>query len=396
MAESRWYESYMTPGEKILWQGEPASDAPRFTKEDAKSLLFLPFLGMGAFMLHAIFTSEPPELVLWSFGAIIVIWVLGVLFSTLAPLLYRQWMQKDMAYAVTDRRILRYRRGTVDALDVAHLPKGRVLPTKDGCGTITFSMEKMTAVHASPGGFHVSMHMPQEWLTGLLHTSLASLNSFDLYHIAEAERVLALIRSVDPSLPDVQPLPEEPLLPLDDGEALLWQGRPEKPPFGFDYDWLNILPALFMLGIGSSAVGGMTYTALQTGEFLLSFLLLFCIPIIAGLYLLVGRSLLQRRQMRRTVIVITDRRIRLAVGGRVKTLVPGATPRMGLFQGRTSHPGCGTVLLGDLWAAAQAYRPTSTRNQRSLASHPGFQLMFIPDAARAMDAINALRKNITP
>ena len=47
----RWYEPYMTPGEKLHWQGQVAENAPTFCKEDAKSLLFLPFLGMGVFML---------------------------------------------------------------------------------------------------------------------------------------------------------------------------------------------------------------------------------------------------------------------------------------------------------------------------------------------------------
>lgn len=78
-----------------------------------------------------------------------------------------------------------------------------------------------------------------------------------------------------------------------------------------------------------------------------------------------------------------------------KALIPGATLRMGLCQGRTSHPGCGTILLGDLWATAQAYRPTSTRTPRVFSRYPGDQLMFIPDAARAMDAVNVLRRNLS-
>ncbi|MBR3765511.1 MAG: hypothetical protein IKK57_13295 [Clostridia bacterium] len=392
MPDPRWYEPWITPGEKILWQGEPAPDAPRFTKEDAKSLLFLPFLGAGVFMLYNIARSDPPEWVLWSFGGIIGIWLLGVLFSTLAPLLYRLWLTPGMAYAVTDRRILRYRRGTVDALDVIHLPRGRVIPTKDGCGTITFAMDKTTAVHVSPGGFQLYTHLPQDWLTALLRTSLASLDSFELYHIPEAEHVLALIRGVEPSIPDMQPLSDAPLLPLDPGEKLLWQGRPERPPLGFDYDWLNILPALFVLGVGLIAVGALTFLPRQTTDSPLIIQIIFSFPIFVGLYMLLGRTVLQRISMRRTVIVITDRRILRSIGGKVETFIPGETQRMGLFQGRD---GSGTILLGDLWATIQAYRPIGTKNARSLSSYPGFQLRFIPDAARAMDAINALRRNIT-
>nr|MBR4279940.1 hypothetical protein [Clostridia bacterium] len=383
MTDRYWYEPYMTDGEKLLWQGKPAENAPTFCKEDAKSLLFLPFLGMGGFMLYTIASSGAPGSLLMGFGAVIGVWVLGVLLSSLGPTLYRLWLQGDMAYAVTDRRILRYRRGTVDALDVAHLPKGRVLPTKDGCGTVTFAMEKTTAVRVTTGSIHFSMSMPQDWLSGMLRTSMASLDGFELFHIPEAEQVLALIRSIEPSIPDVPPLTEAPLLPLEPGEVLLWQGKPETPPIGFDYDWLNIMPGFFVAGIGAVGQAMLSLAAAPV-----SLRLIFVIPIVVGLFLLFGRALLQRIRMGRTTIVITDRRILRSVGGKVKELKPSETLRMGLFQGRD---GCGTVILGDVWAAAGAAR--NSRNP-SLTRFPGFQLMFIPDAAKAMDAVNALRKHI--
>ena len=389
MPETRWYEPWMTPGEQLLWEGRPAGDPPVFDKEDAKSLLFLPFLGFGGFMLYAIATSGPPAWVLGSFGAIIGVWVLGVLLSTLAPLLYRLWLLGDMAYAVTSRRILRYRRGTVDALDIGLLPKGRILPTRGGCATITFAMEQETRVHVSASGFHFSMSMPQDWLSGLLRTSLASLDSFELYHIADAEAVLALIRSAQPDVPAPQPLTDAPLLPLEAGETLLWQGKPERPPFGFDYDWLHIMPGLFALGIGLVAEVMLTFAALQSGDFLLPFQFVFAIPLAIGLYLLIGRPLLDRHEMRRTIIVITDRRIIRAVGKRITSTTVGETIRMGFFQGRD---GCATILLGDPWAISQAYRPTSTRQQRSLTTHPGYQLRFIADAPRVMDVLAHLRR----
>lgn len=392
MPASRWYEAYMTPGETLLWESRPAERPPVFQKEDAKCLLFLPFLGVGGFMLYTVASSDAPGWLMWGFCAIMGMWVLGVLLSTLAPLLYRLWLTPELAYAVTDRRILRYRRGTVDALDIAHLPQGRVLPTREGCGTITFAIERQTHVHVSGGGIRFNMSLPQDWLSGLLRTSLASLDSFDLYHIAQADRVLALIRGIEPSIPDVQPLSDAPLLPLDPGEKLLWQGRPGRPPFGFDYDWLNILPGLFALGIGLFVVGVTTFVPRQTGDSPLLIQLLFFIPIFVGLYMVAGRSLLQLINMRRTVIVVTDRRILRAVGGRVESCIPGETLRMGLFQGHSSHPGCGSVILGDVWAAAQS---RSSRNNGSLNAFPAFQLPFIPDAARCMDAINVLRKELS-
>ena len=392
MIEPRWYDPFLTPDERILWEGQPAENPPVFQKEDAKNLLFLPFLGMGGFMLYTVSTSDPPGWVLWSFGSLIGVWLLFVLLSSLAPLLYRLWLVPGLAYVVTDRRILRYRRGVVDALDVARLPKGRIIPTKDGCGTITFEMEKRPTVHVSGAGFRVTMTTPQEWLTGMLRTSLATLDSFELFHIAEAEQVLALIRSVETAIPAVRPLMETPLLPLEEGEKLLWQGRPETPPIGFDYDWLSIMPGLFLMGAGLAAVGAMTFLPRQTADSPLVLQLLFSIPIFVGLYLLIGRSLLERFQMRRTVIVITDRRILRAVGGRVKAFIPGETIRLGLFQGQ--H-GCGTVLLGDVWAAMSALTLHGHRGGFRLTSEKGFQLRYIPDAARAMDAINALRKGLT-
>lgn len=389
MINPGWHLPYMTSGERILWEGQPAEHAPVFQKEDAKSLLFLPFLGVGGFMLYTVATSDAPGWLMWGFCAIVGVWLLFVLLSTLAPLLYRLWLTPELAYAVTDRRILRYRRGVVDALDIACLPKGRVLPTREGCGTITFAIEQKTRVHAAPGGFSVEMSMPQSWLSGMLRTSLATLDSFELLHIADAEQVLALIRGIEPSIPAVQPLMETPLLPLDPGEKLLWQGRPETPPFAFDYDWLNILPGLFVLGIGLFVVSVMTFLPRQAEDSILIFQLIFSIPVLIGLYLLIGRSLLDRFNMRRTVIVITDQRIMRAVGGRVGSITPGETIRMGLFQGRD---GCGTILLGDVWAAVLA---AQGRSKRAIGSQPGFQLRNIPEAARAMDAICALRKGLT-
>lgn len=390
MPDPRWYAPWITPGETLLWEGRPAERPPLFQKEDAKCLLFLPFLGVGGFMLYTVAASDAPGWLTWGFCAIVGVWLLGMLLSMLAPLLYRLWLTPALAYAVTNRRILRYRRGTVDALDVAHLPKGRVLPTREGCGTITFAMERQNRMHVSGSGFSVSMSMPQDWLSGLLRTSMGSLDSFDLYHLAQADRVLALIRSVEVSIPQVQPLSDAPLLPLDPGEKLLWQGRPGHPPFGFDYDWLNILPGLFALGIGLFAVGVMTFLPRQTEDSPLVFQLVFSIPIFIGLYLLIGRSLLQRWQMRRTVVVVTDRRILRAVGNKVETCTPGETLRMGLFQGRE---GCGSIILGDVWAAVQS---RSSRSNGSLNAIPAFQLPFIPDATRCMDAINALRKELAP
>ena len=333
MPASRWYEAYITPGETLRWEGRPAERPPAFQKEDAKCLLFLPFLGVGGFMLYTVASSDAPGWLMWGFCAIVGVWVLGVLLSTLAPLLYRLWLMPELAYAVTNRRILRYRRGTVDALDVAHLPQGRVLPTREGCGIITFAIERQTHVHVSGGGIRFSMSLPQDWLSGLLRTSLASLDSFDLYHIAQADRVLALIRSIEPSIPDVQPLSDAPLLPLDPGEKLLWQGRPERPPFGFDYDWLNILPGLFALGIGLFVVGVTTFVPRQTGDSPLLFQLLFSIPIFVGLYMVAGRSLLQLINMRRTVIVVTDRRIPAGCGRQGGILHPRRNPPHGAFPG---------------------------------------------------------------
>lgn len=383
MPAPRWYDPYMTPGEKLLWEGRSAGHAPVFCVEEGKSLLFLPFLGMGGFMLYTLATSSAPDWILMTFMTLLGVWVLGVLLNTLAPFLYRRWIQPELAYAVTDRRILRYRRGTVDALDIAHLPAGRVLPTREGCGTITFALDQPTTVRASGGGVRVSMSMPQDWLSSMLRTSIASLNSFDMYHIAEPDSVLALIRSATPSIPDMQPLSDAPLLPLDPGEKLLWQGRPERPPFGFDYDWMSLLPGLFILGVGVIGTGILSF-----GAAWIPIQLVFCLPLACGLYLLAGRAILERIQMRRTVIVVTDRRILRAVGSKVETFFPGETVRMGLFQG---CDGCGSVILGDIWAAAAS---EEFRN-RPMNACRAFQLPFVPDAARCMDAINALRKALT-
>lgn len=387
MIPDRWAAGYLAPGERILWEGRPAVHACALKKEEGKSLLFLPPLASAVGMVVILCTCGAPWWAAAGFGTLMGFLALTILFDMTAPALYRRRVLHRTAYAITNRRILRYRGGVTDALDSRSRPAYRLIPHDDGTSTISFSTEQKTRWTLSAGGVSVQTRIPQTELTALLTASLGSLDSIELTALPDAEAAKKALSAMDTLIPPASPLPDPPLLRLEPGERLLWQGRPEKPPRGWNVNWLDFPGALWAMLIGLAGWGLMLYalvTGPDPGPALPVVLAMFGLPFAFGAYRVCLRSCILRQRMAQTAYVITDRRVLAGVRGKTRQYVLRPGDVIGMTQGRG---GCGTIVIGSIGAALQL---AGQRRKGSLCDEPGFQLLHIPQPLCAMDALHAL------
>ena len=124
------------------------------------------------------------------------------------------------------------------------------------------------------------------------------------------------------SLDDVagpEPLPAG--VDLEPGERVLWTGRPEQVPWWFGEDDVN--QSLYGL-VPLAGVSFLAILAAASGGAVAFALLVVLLVVPFGLYPVAGRVVHRRMRIRRSVYVVTDRRLIatrrvIALGGRVTT-----------------------------------------------------------------------------
>lgn len=368
--EHEWYESYLQPDEEIRWQGCPDKHELGAGAEVAKGAPMLLMLGWGGYILYMVLSdSNADHPLAWGFCGLVVVWMLIAFFIGFGKPLLAMHRLRRVEYVITSRRILRKMGRAVDALDSRSMPSPYLRKGAMHYGTITFG-----AGSADRDARYTR------------HPSLALAASFELRAIPEAAKVLQIIAGMEKNAPPVKPLSDQPLIPLEKDERVLWQGRPGR----------YSLPMTFTMNLNSDKLLGGVWATLLPAALLAALLWLrvpaevyliatpFWCVMIYGLHCLGLFSLRIHRQMDDEEYVITDRRVLRRIKRKITEHTVTREDTIFLAQGRE---GCGTVVIGNV---KEAHRKAARSRNYSLANAQGFQLRAIPDPARAMDALSAL------
>lgn len=320
MENRSWYTPYLLPGEVIRWQGRPAMHFPHSMIDGVAALALF-----GMVLLHLCLTQmegdEPPEAIVLTIGVMALV-DLGALYLGGSTFLLRPWLIRHTEYAVTDRRILRRRGGTVDSMLLAGMPEPRLERHEDGRATIRFAPE-------------IPPFPPE-------HTRRATADSrlhFHLDHIDDADEVLALLRS----LRDSQEAPALPapdlsysLLPVDRDENVLWQGRPKMR-------LTDVLPpVIVMAGVLWTGLAVWTRCALQATGHLEQWWLLPEAMLQVGTFLLIERGIRMAWRCAHGAYVVTDRRVICQWGKKTDSMPLANCPNVFLAEDRR---GLGTLVI---------------------------------------------------
>lgn len=377
MTDLHWHLPYMTSGERVLWQTEPEKRRLSFRWIAAGAIALMTALTIPAGMLLCdVFVrhGSPPALsVIASVLAALWLWLL--MGQGLYPLLLRQVGRRHPEFVVTDRRILRNRGGMVDAVLLHQLPEATLTPEADGTATLTFWPNVAHNPERDSG-----------------RANLGSLLGFSIPHIQQADRLQAIMQDARVKHERATPLAEAPLIPLEPGETLLWQGQPARrrslqQRLSGRYIATESGSWAIGLWIMLMVAGFMTMVILEVGwqrDMWPMYLLLSGVMAV-GIALTLAPLRRGRRQTRQTDYVLTDRRVLRRIDGFVSELrLDLPTPLMiYLAHGRG---GCATLMLATLPTIHGG--KTITLSDAS-APMEGFQLRDIPDAARVADLIAA-------
>lgn len=369
MTNPDWHEPYIAPDERVLWRGNPH---PAWHAEPMDAVVLPACVALLAGLILAAFRL-PPDVQDYrarvAYTAVAIL-ALPAVYLLLTTFLHRTWLLRHTEYIVTDRRILRCQRGVVDVMLRQGLPAPELTDQHASRGTIRFGLPRCL--------------IPPEHT---LDQPAFLPGSFCLHQIGDAAQVMALL--TDPPSPPPTPdaLSETPLLPLREGEDLLWQGEAgvHSPgaPMGslrrFLLVWLMLLAAL----------GSMVMRAAGDDRLMP----LMILPALLAMLLLLGRPLMERL-LPRPVLVVTRDRILLRRFLRVRELDASACGILCLHGGRD---GRGTLLLGRILPdrISPALQALDGRRRygdlRMMKLQP---VRCLPGAAQAMDAIRCLPDNV--
>ncbi len=376
-SEHEWFAPYMQPDETVLWRGRPDKHEALAWGELAKGSPMLLMLIWGGYMLYLVLFNNNgmPSAVEYVATGLILLWMgFAAYIGFIGPL--RHLLQvRNAEYVITSRRILRKIGKVADGLDGALLPPRNLKRGAMHYGDIEFGywpVPQTSRISRKP--------------------SLAVAASFRLMAIPHAEDVMRILHGMDASRP-AKPLSDKTDFPLEEGEQLLWQGRPEQKGFPLTFSMYLNVDDLFG-GLWATLLGGIATGILIWGMasewpdiplVLLPVLLIFVGVCAFGLYKLGLGNIRIHRRGNREECAITTRRVYRRAGKKVDSHDLSQDNVLCLCQGRD---GCGTVVMGN--ATAPFRRAIQIKGGPDLAQHPGFQLRHIPDPTRAMDALRTL------
>lgn len=379
MPEPGWYLPYMTSGERVLWQTEPEKRRLSFRLIALFSAVLLAALciPLGMLLYHALIRSSSPHLPSLVVSIAGALWAGLALCQTLIPWLLRQTGRRHPEYVLTDRRILRIRGNLVDSAMLHQLPEPHITPEKDGTTTLHF--------------WPVAAKNPER---DSLRSNLGSLMGLSIRHVQHGPQLLAALKEVRVKHERPRPIGEEPLIPLEKGESLLWQGAPAgRRPLD------SLLTGRYITGISDGwfawswglviSVGFGAMVLLEVGwlwDMWPMYALLLIVALTCALMLL-GAFRGHTRRPRNVAYVLTDRRLIRRIDGQMSEIRlerEAGTP-VYLAQGRS---GTATLMLCSL---PLSHGGTRVVLPDSSAVMEGFLLRSIPDAARVADLIAAVQ-----
>jgi hypothetical protein len=165
---------------------------------------------------------------------------------------------------------------------------------------------------------------------------------------------------------------------LRPGERVLWEGRPDVWSYSMRGAWY-LIP--FSLLWGGFAIFWEA-TAITSGAPI--FFLLWGIPfVVMGLYLIIGRLVVARREAANTVYAITDRRVLIETGAFRRTFVQLDLRDLPASQLEERAGGLGTITLGPTLGFMRM--PPGWPLGGMYGQPPAFTA--IPDAARVYETL---------
>lgn len=177
-----WYQKYLQAGEYVRWSGKPG---PGHFLTGPLLIETLVSLVVGVFFVIFFFAAfghwgpnEPRFFRLYSY----VIFAIAIAQFVL-PLPIKYVIRQTSRYAVTNRRVLRYRAGKLEALDKVRMPSLYTTIFKDGRGTLRFGKRNDYYEEQYPAGFR------RQWQW---HDPV-----FSLENVEDPNRVELLIRSME-------------------------------------------------------------------------------------------------------------------------------------------------------------------------------------------------------
>ncbi|MBQ8914772.1 MAG: hypothetical protein IJ046_01175 [Clostridia bacterium] len=165
---------------------------------------------------------------------------------------------------------------------------------------------------------------------------------------------------------------------LTQGEYVIWKGKPEKGRLFSRNDIVMIPFSLVWCGF---AVFWFV-SALSMGAPIP--FAMFGIPFICvGLYLVFGRFIHTAHRRKKTLYVITNKKIIRNYGGRIDMLEIASLPPMRV---EAFGDGCGNIYFGEVIYTGY----TTSRRRRATSTEHVFALENIPDVVRVQDMIASI------
>ena len=154
-----WVYSSLSSDERVLWRGKPE----RIRLFEASDLFMIPFslfwAGIAFYMEYRTITGGAPFF-FTLFGSF---FVLVGLYITVGRFVYKSFILKRTAYAVTSKKVLINRNGKIDLLMKNSLPSFTIKRDENGSGTIKFKNSRtlygfdiMSNPFLQSGGFTIS------------------------------------------------------------------------------------------------------------------------------------------------------------------------------------------------------------------------------------------------
>ena len=363
--------SYLPATEKVLWIGRPGM-GHLFKPLD---LILVPFSFVwarwGVIGILPGFQTVPNDLRPIIYPVLLLFVAVGI-YLTVGRFLLTIILRRNTFYAVTDRRICRWRFGDLHAI-ARRSARYLVIPYKDGRGTVYFSTEDRRAASAEfdiPAGFE-----------------FGAFTLDNVPEISEVERILseshvevteewedrpAEERGSGKRTMNDQEFAAYVRSKLDASEHLLWAGRPGMGHFFEPFD-------IFFIPF-SCAWAGMAffvfYHAFWTAGIEIKLILLLFAAV--GFYISIGRFLWKILLRRNTVYAVTEHRVHRWRFGRQRTISIGSAP----MHLKLYRDGSGTISFEFTDYASRPGLPASDRGGWT------FRLENIPDASRVYRMMN--------
>ncbi len=171
---------------------------------------------------------------------------------------------------------------------------------------------------------------------------------------------------------------------LDPGESLLWVGAPRQGVVTREYDVILVPVGLFFLGFAVFwEVTAITMAAPPL------FVIVGCLTIVVGLYLVTGRFLIDARARISTLYGLTSHRVIIITGSRRPRTTSTRLEDLAYTELRERLDGTGTILLdrprGTTFSSSDFHWPGLTRKT------PSFEL--IDNARSVYEALRAAQRS---